>query len=87
MERQPVLADGRPVARHGVDVGRAAPVPLAEGLQPAQAVLAVLGPLDHVEDGQDRLVGLGGLAEEAADRGVVELLLGEDGDQDVGGVG
>ena len=60
---------------------------LAKGLQPTVAVLAVLGPFDHVEDGQDRLVGVGGLAEESADGRVVELLLGQDGDQNVGRVG
>ena len=47
-------------------------------------MLAVLRPFDHVEDDQDRLVGLRGLAEEAANRGVVELLLGQDRDQDIG---
>ncbi len=46
----------------------------------------VFGPFDHVENDQDRLVGRRRLAEKAANRGVVELLLGQDGDQNVGRV-
>jgi hypothetical protein len=77
---------GDRVVRRRVDRGRRDPRLGGKRLEPAGEPLPLGRPHDHVEDHDHGLAGGGRRREELAHGGVVVFLLGQDGDEHVGGV-
>ena len=84
VDRQSKLLGRAAIVRNHIDQFRRGAGFFAEGGQPAGPEIAVRLEIALIEEDDDRLVGLGGGAEELFDGGVVVFLLREDRHEHVG---